>query len=103
MSIETIMIGERMKFIKRIKTVNNEIKSIHAALKAISSTNNEARLLSELESLLNELRYLTVNKDSEFIAYLDLRSETKAIAEDWDRELLGDDYLLLQDYDIGNK
>ena len=29
--------------------------------------------------------------------------EEIAIGEDWDRELLGDDYLILQDHDIGNK
>jgi len=29
--------------------------------------------------------------------------EDAAFAEEWDRELLGDDYLILQDYDIGNK
>jgi hypothetical protein len=29
--------------------------------------------------------------------------ELKHIEEDWDREILGDDYLILQDHDIGNK
>ena len=29
--------------------------------------------------------------------------EEDAIADDWDRELLGDDYLLLEGHDIGNK
>ena len=29
--------------------------------------------------------------------------EDKAFAEDWDRELLGDDYLILEDHDVGNK
>ena len=29
--------------------------------------------------------------------------EEDAIGDDWDREMLGDDYLILQDHDIGNK
>lgn len=29
--------------------------------------------------------------------------EAEAVAEDWDREMLGDDYLLLEDHDIGDK
>ena len=30
-------------------------------------------------------------------------NDQQAIADDWDRELLGDDYLLLEGHDIGNK
>ena len=35
--------------------------------------------------------------------YEDEYENDKAFAEDWDRELLGDDFDLLRDHDIGNK
>lgn len=29
--------------------------------------------------------------------------EAQAVADDWDREMLGDDAVILEDHDIGNK
>lgn len=37
------------------------------------------------------------------VDYLYYDQDALAIAEDADREMLGDDFLLLQDHDIGNK
>lgn len=40
--------------------------------------------------------------NGDVLSYADIE-EAKAIAEDWDREMLGDDYLILEGHDIGDK